>query len=252
MIAAFAQALRIRGAPPPGLTTWNGSDPAQRFAVYRNNVAASLNAALAAIFPRVVDLVGADCFAALAGVYAEARPPRARRLALYGDGFADFLDGFAPLADWPYLGDVARLEAARLAAYHAADAPPLAASAVEAAGDLAGARVTLHPSVRLVASRFAVVSLVARLEAGGTLDGLAVATPETALVARVGEEVRVVTLSPGAAAFVTATREGASLYDAALAACARETGFDAGGFVRSLVEARLVVALTPSHAAPEQ
>jgi hypothetical protein len=35
----FANALRDRLAPcPAGLTTWNGSDPAARLAVYRNNV----------------------------------------------------------------------------------------------------------------------------------------------------------------------------------------------------------------------
>ena len=28
--------------PPPGLRAWNGSDPARRFAVHRNNVVASL------------------------------------------------------------------------------------------------------------------------------------------------------------------------------------------------------------------
>jgi len=44
---------------------------------------------------------------------------RAAALAEYGDGFADFLAGFAPAQSLPYLADVARLEWAINAAYHA-------------------------------------------------------------------------------------------------------------------------------------
>lgn len=47
----FAQALlNPAQSCPPGLTTWNGSDPARRFAVYRNNVIVSLVDALADTF----------------------------------------------------------------------------------------------------------------------------------------------------------------------------------------------------------
>ena len=50
--AAFAQALLDPDLPcPSGLCTWNGSDPARRFAVYRNNVVVSLIDALADIVP---------------------------------------------------------------------------------------------------------------------------------------------------------------------------------------------------------
>lgn len=48
---AIAAALLDPAQPcPPGLTTWNGSDPAHRFAVYRNNVIVSLVDALADTF----------------------------------------------------------------------------------------------------------------------------------------------------------------------------------------------------------
>ncbi|HSO45483.1 MAG TPA: DNA-binding domain-containing protein, partial [Rhodoferax sp.] len=52
--AAFAQALLNPHMPcPGGLTTCNGSDPATRFAVYRNNVTVSLIDALADTYPVV-------------------------------------------------------------------------------------------------------------------------------------------------------------------------------------------------------
>ena len=50
--ARFAAALLdSRQGCPAGLRTWNGSDPAARLAVYRNNVVSSLIDALADTFP---------------------------------------------------------------------------------------------------------------------------------------------------------------------------------------------------------
>ncbi len=58
----FAQALLNPDLPcPGGLTSWNGSDPAQRFAVYRNNVMVSLIDALADSYPGLQELVGEGC-----------------------------------------------------------------------------------------------------------------------------------------------------------------------------------------------
>ena len=75
--SAFADALLDPARPcPPGLRTWNGSDPARRLAVYRNNVVSSLIDALADTFPVVQRLVGTEFFRAMAGVFA----PPAQRL----------------------------------------------------------------------------------------------------------------------------------------------------------------------------
>ena len=55
----WCQALLSPGSPAPaGLSTWNGSDPAQRFAVYRNNVLVVLRDALADTFPALRDHLG--------------------------------------------------------------------------------------------------------------------------------------------------------------------------------------------------
>lgn len=61
----------------------------------------------------------------------------------------------------PYLADVARLEAARTEAYHAAEAKaldPLDLADIPPVA-WAGARVALHPSVRTVASAWPVASI---------------------------------------------------------------------------------------------
>ena len=90
--AGFAAALLDAGLPPPpGLRAWNGSDPARRFGVYRNNVIVSLVGALGDTFPVVRRLVGDDFFDAMAGVHVRAHPPASPVLAHYGAGFADWL-----------------------------------------------------------------------------------------------------------------------------------------------------------------
>ena len=58
----------------------------------------------------------------MARAFVAATPPRTPVLTTYGDEFADFIAAFEPARELAYLADVARLEAARTHAYHAADA----------------------------------------------------------------------------------------------------------------------------------
>jgi len=126
MQAAFADALLARDVDcPPGLRTWNGSDPGRRFAVYRNNVIVGLVDALADTYPVVQAMVGDDFFRAMAREFVRSQPPTSPVLAGYGAGFAAFIEGFAPAAGLPCLADLARLEWLRVEVYHAADVAPL-------------------------------------------------------------------------------------------------------------------------------
>ena len=149
----FASALLDPNRPVPGAVTSHTSrTPQKRFAVYRNNVVAGLIEALRAQFPASERIVGEEFFAGMARVYIETQPPRSPILVTYGDGFPDFIAGFAPAADVPYLADVARLEAARVRAYHAADAVPLDPARWQEIDPqaLASLHVALHPSVEIV------------------------------------------------------------------------------------------------------
>src|SRR5262249_47571907 len=133
----------------------------QRFAVYRNNVAAGLANALAERFPVVKRLVGDEFFRAMAHVYATAELPRSPVMLYYGETFPGFIDDFEPARQIPYLGDIARIEMARGLAYHAADATPLepkafAALASDGLGEL---RVRLHPSLSIITSAHPVYSI---------------------------------------------------------------------------------------------
>ena len=127
----------------------------KRFSVYRNNVYHSLSRALADAYPVVMRLVGREFFLAMARSYLDAGglPSRAS-LHDFGDGFAAFIDSFAPANGLSWLGDVARVERAWLCAYHGADMEGSAQMDVSALtrGDveaIARMRLLFHPSLQL-------------------------------------------------------------------------------------------------------
>jgi hypothetical protein len=127
----FACALRNPDlAVPTGVIAHNSDAPRERFAVYRNNVMVGLVSALEARFPATRKIVGEDFFKGAAKLFAAAHPPRSPLMMFYGDEFPAFLAAFEPARDVPYLADVARVEAARTRAYHAADAKPLTPAAL--------------------------------------------------------------------------------------------------------------------------
>ncbi len=192
-------------AVPGGVSRPHGAPVRKRFDVYRNNVAVSLTEALATGFPVIEKLVGPEFFAAMAGVFLRAHPPRSPVLAQWGDAFPGFLESFAPVAHLPYLADVARLEYALRLAYHAADATPVAPDAL-GAPDLMHARVRLAPATRVLASRFPVLSIW-RANTDATAPA-AQGGRETVLIARPDWDPWPRAIAPEGARFVAALIAG--------------------------------------------
>lgn len=246
--ASFARSLLDPAlACPDGLSTWNGSDPAPRFAVYRNNVVVSLLDALAETFPVTLALVGDDFFRAMARVYLQEHPPRTRVLTWLGDGLADFIDDFAPAAGLPYLPDVARLEMNRVRAYHAADAQALGLEALGAAlsdpDALVAFRLTLHPSTQLLRSEYAVFALWAAHQ--GVLD-ISTVDPDVAqaaLVYRQLLDVEVLQLTPGQGACLAQLLAGAALAQAADEAARQDPAFDLTRLLATLIRSQLITGI---------
>ena len=236
--AAWGTALRDPDrAVPAGLVTWNGSDPAQRFAVYRNNVTVSLMQPLADTSPGCAASVGEACCRDLARAFVRRHPPRSPVLARYGEGFADFVAASRRAAPWPYLPDLARLELACLDALQAADASPLDPATLAAAlgrpETLPALRLSLHPSLATLDSPFAVVSRWAAQPGDGAPPVVDPDSPEHAWILRRGRSVRVLPMSAGDCRFVRALQAGATLGEAAATAAAGESGGvrdAAGGF----------------------
>jgi len=226
--APWAERLLQPGADAPsGLRCGTAADPAQRFAVHRNNVLAGLSDALGETFPVLREVVGADCFHALALAFIPEHPPRQPVLAEWGAEFGPWLDGFVPhrpeLAALPWLSDLARLEWLRQRCSDAADAPalPLAALAQRLADPdaLLDWRPGWHPAAAVWRSRWAGLSLWSAHQRADPDEPVSLASldlhrPEAALLTRVGDVVRLWPLSAAAAAFCAALADGAPLGEA--------------------------------------
>ena len=114
-LSDFQDGLASALLPPPGASVpppaWLDALLAQPgFAVYRNTVVKGCIDALQANYPAVHALVGSDWLRATAHAFVHEHPPTDGRLMGYGAGFAEFLEGFGPAANLPYLGAVARLD----------------------------------------------------------------------------------------------------------------------------------------------
>lgn len=241
-VFGFDAALR-GGALPTGLIARDMTEVERRFAVYRNNVAVSLSEALAARFPVIRRLVGEAFFTPLARLYAETDRPRTPVLAEWGAGFAGFLEGFPPLAAYPYLADVARIEFARGRAFHAADAPPVAPE-ILAVADPERVRLMLHPSVILLRLRHPAVSIWARNQPGGAAMPL-VQGPQTALILRdAAYQVPVQSLGAGDCAMMQAILGGQTLSQAADAAQNAEANHDPQVMLVALMRAGVIIQAT--------
>lgn len=245
---AFFEALFDPERPPPaGLATWNGSDPAARFAVYRNNVIVSLIDALADTFPATQELVGETFFRALARLYVREEPPRSRMLAFYGESFPAFIERFPPAASVPYLADVARLEMRWVQAYHAADTAPLPADAIAQAlarpDELAGLCIEFRPPVQLLRSRYAVLSL---WEAHRGLRNIATVdpyAPECALILRPALDVEVIRLNGATGDFVARLAQGETLGVAFEAISGTHADFDLTDTLSLLIRTQAIATL---------
>ena len=235
---AFADALNTPTAAAPAMTRGReGAPDARRFSVYRNNVAASLIAAMEARFPVVRQLVGDAFFRGLARAYTARHKPTSPVIIRYGAGFADFVAAFEPAKDLPYLADVARLENAWVEAYHATEAEPLALCALAQIdpAQFAELKFAFHPAVRLLTSKHPAGSIWAGHQGAGEAQAPANWVGEATLITRPHADVLVRILPPSGYEFAVALRSGATLAEAHVAA--RRDEFDAGVHLVGLIEA---------------
>jgi hypothetical protein len=250
--ASFVEALTKPDlAVPDAIGRRLGRPVKRRFDVYRNNVVAGMTEALRATYPAVEKLVGADFFSASARVYLDQYPARSPLLFRYGEAFGDFLDGFPPALSTPYLGDVARLEWARLRAYHAEDRETLPIDALGRRLDAksAGAanpgdlRFSLHPSLALLRSRWPILSLWAASTGQAASEDVDMKVSEAALVIRPALTVETRQLPTPSFAFMSALMKGETLEQAAAAAVEADAEFDLTTQLQALFALGAVVAI---------
>ncbi len=238
---AFARALLDPAlAPPAGLACPPDAVFAERFAVYRNNVAVGLIEALRSAFPVVNRLVGDDFFAAMAHIHALACPPSSPVLLAYGGDFAGFIAEFPPAAGLPYLADVARLEWCWLQAYHAADAAPLTLQDLQRlpAEQLPQLHLPLHPTTRLLRLTHPVLAIWRAHQADAEPAPMELGDgPERVLLVRPHADVAAMPVSPGTFTFLARVRDGAAIAEGVAAALAEEPGLAVSGMFSRLFDA---------------
>lgn len=241
LISAFSAGL-TSGRLPAGLTAGVPDEATRRFAVYRNNVVVGLADALSKRFPVIERLVGHDFFHALGRIYLEAHRPTTPVLIEWGDTFPDFLTAFPPLADYPYMADVARIELARGRAYHAADAPPIPSARLAAlASDPGSAQLGLHPSVQILRLLYPAVSIWAANQPGAMTQVAGMAGAQIALVLRDAQyRVQVMAICAGDAALISALQAGQTLLMAAELGSFATAGHDPQPILLTLMQAKAI------------
>lgn len=242
--------LSDAASAPDGLLTCNASDPAVRFAVYRNNVLNSLVDALADTFPVVQALVGEAFFRAMARCFVQAQPPSSPLLVHYGEQLPAFIAQFEPAASLPYLANVARLEVLRVRAYHAADACSLnhehLSTQLNGGHDPAHLVFRLHPSLHLLSSPYAVYSLWAAHQGALRIEQVDPYRSEQCLVLRQQLDVLVIAVDVASAAFIGRLHSGVPL---GVAAASCPTDFDISQCLAMLIRQGAIsaVSLSPTH-----
>lgn len=230
---ALLAALATRGPAPAELILREGAERAtQGLDAYRINAAAIAHRALAAVFPTIAAMIGAEDFERLAHDFWRAEPPTLGDLGEWGAGFPAWLEAHAAFSAWPYFGDAARLDLAVHRCERAADANFDA----ESLGLLSNTEpdqlsLALMPGCALIVSRWPIVAIHAAhhsADAGfdAVREALAQDVAETALVVRQGWRASVHALDPASARWTAQLLAGVTL-DRALAEAGETFDFSA-------------------------
>ena len=247
--AAFLRAMF--GPEEPELleaVVGDGLLPADRLQIYRHHVLTSLTDTLQTTFPVICRLVDERFFRYAADAYIRQYPPEAPCLFEYGAHFPAFLAAFPPCRHLEYLADVARLEWAVHAAWHAEVRAPLDPAALGglAPHDVARLVFQFDPSVTLLDSPWPIdqiwrvhqadegVSTPVDLDAGGV----------SLEIRRWEDDVVFRRLDPVIHTFRTTLAAGHALARAAEAALAASQEFDCVAALHGLLTDGVIIDFT--------
>src|SRR5262245_40745949 len=248
--AAIRDALLGSDAGPAMLDIeGDGLSPEARLDIYRHHVRTTLTAALEATYGVVSRLVDRRFFAYAADGYVQAHPPAGPCLFEYGSAFPDFLASFPSCRHLAYLPDVARLEWAMNAAFHAPDVEPLDPARLAVVPPRAVARLTftLDPSVTLIESRWP-IDEIWRANQGGAAGHVDLASGGVRMeIRRTDGIVTMRRLLPADHALRVALAAGATLARAAAAGLAIDSRFDLTAALHDLLQERIATGFAVSN-----
>jgi hypothetical protein len=224
-----------------------------RAAVHRNTFVGTLVDALADSFPVTRAMAGEAFFDAMARARVLAEPPASPVLTDYAITFPRFVAAFEPAGAVPVLAEMARLEAARLQAFHAEDAAPIGLDQFHPlacdAGLLEATGVVLHPAAHWDSAAHALVELwrahsEAERMSAVDLRGIDAGAAQEWIVHRPRFEVAVHALPAGGSRFLDALAAGASFARAFHAAAQSQPHAEPAALFSLLLQQGLVIRLT--------
>lgn len=241
----FASALFDSRGEQQALARFKGGANAQRFGLYRGNLTVTWDKTLSAAYPVLRQLVGTEFFSALSRAFGMAHPSVDADLNRFGAGFAQFLDTFEHVAQYPYLPDMARLEWALHCAHYAPEARAITSAelAMLDPARLEAAHFALHPACFLLASQWAIVPLWQAHQPGGQPFPADMHSACHALVARPRWRSEVLPLGPAPYAALSTLAAGASFGAALDAALEIDADFDLAGHLKQWLDLALLLAL---------
>lgn len=223
-------------------------DAASRLAIYQRHHRESLVRHLRGRFPTVEWLLGSDAMAELARAFILAHPPTAPCMAEYGEPFPAFIADSEAGQRLGYLAPAARLDWWLGQTAVAVDRPAIAIDTLASIppAELPDLRLILQPGVRYLEADWPVDELV-QLRLGDRppesyrLEPLRVCLEVTGArgTFRIGR------LDRSQTTFRSTLAAGGAIGDAAEAAFAADSAFDAGIALASLFAAGLVCAVLP-------
>jgi hypothetical protein len=240
---SFAAALMAGGDAVAVCIDGAGLDPSARLRIYRHSVAGTQIAALRDSYPTVRALVGDEFFEVLASRYRVRYPSTCGNFQQFGSAMDEFVADMPEVEHLHYLADVARLDWLRQCAALAADAQPVGhtASAAAAAVPPERLRIRLHPSLHLLHSEYAVLSVFRWCQSPSDpaprLDGGA----EYVLLWRDGGEVAMAAVEPATYRCIEALSAARDVAAAWAAATALDANFDLEPCLRDLLARDLIV-----------
>ena len=234
------------------MTPWWADEAQGRagLAIYRNTVFKGLADAIAASFPTVLKVVGEDWMRQAAIRFARANPPDRAALVQYGVAFPQWLAGFEPAGDMPYLADLARLDRLWTEVHLAADCEPMGGGELAALAPDTYTDVTLRlvPAVRIARFDTSVVDLWLALRPRETPDDVELKPyGQFALLWRPTGEVRTKILTPAAFSFLTGCANGDSLASAAEVAVALGSPQEFSLLFADLIASGVFAGVAPIH-----
>lgn len=246
-LVAAALADAAHGDDAAALFTGGSAQARDRLAIYRANVAANAVRALAAAYPIVCKLVGAEFFEGLVRAYCGEYPSDSGNLNRLGGHLADFVRAFPPTRPLPYLSDVARLEWLAHLAHYAADHAPADVSSLATIpqDDYPRLALTLHPAVSILASGYPIFRIweVHQDDYRGEIAVDLESGADRVVVYRPHFRASVAPLSGAESVFLDAIMQGKLLGNALEQALAKDRGFDLAASLQHWVAANIVVGL---------